>query len=379
MPGEQSIASRPRSRFAPKRRLGGVLRFGGLVVLAFASIAVSPADDQLKAGRHFERKPAFVVPDDRSGDDPCDEKTPPDAVRANADDIETIVLTADAKPAANARVVAASAGSRVLLDNGKIDRFSRYPSHWRTDRNGRFFAPTSHADAWLVVMHSGGYAVYKPAAQAKHRNIVLDPWCRVEGRYRNGTLPAAGTRLMILRHDLDRQPKNGPRLLMTFDATTGSDAHFLFERVPAGRGWIRADEWFMHGATDSGMASCYVIGAEFPAGKTVHVDVCPTGRSIVGSLQMPARLEKEAEWRLAKIQLHASRLRGVNGHSYFVAIVNNKGQFRIDEVPPDEYTLFVVGIVRSRPRVLEKKITVPRAAGAVALPLELGVLTLPEQ
>ncbi len=376
---EQSKASQGPICFAPKRWLRTGFEFGGFVVLTFAVIATAPANDPPQAGRRFERKPSGAVPFDHSEEDASDMRTPPDAVRANTDDIETIVLTADAKPAANARIVAAAAGSQVLLSNGEVHRFSRYPFRWRTDRKGRFYAPANQADAWLVVTHAAGYAVYKPAAQAKHRNIVLDPWSRVEGRYRSGTSSVAGARLMILRHDSVRRAENGPRFLMTFEATTGPDGNFLFERVPAGRGWIRADEEFLRRANDSGMASSYVVGAEFPAGKAVHVDVRSTGRSVVGSLQLPQGLEKEVEWRFAKIQLHASRLRGIDGHPYFFAIVNNKGQFHIDDVPADEYTLAVVAIVGSRPRVLEKTVTVPRAEGAVALPIELGVLTLPEK
>jgi hypothetical protein len=376
---DQPNTSRARSRFEPKWRLRTAFRFAVLIVLTLAGIARSLAYDQPQAGRHFERESNIGVPHDRSGDDASDEKTPADAVRANADDIETIVLTADAQPAANARIIAASAGTNVLLTNGELDRFSSYPFRWRTDRKGRFYAPATQANAWLVVTHPAGSAIFKPAARAKHRNIMLDPWCRVEGRYRSGTLPAAGAHLMILRHDAVRLTKNGPRFLMTFEATTGPDAHFMFERVPVGNGWIRADERFLHRAAESGMASSYVVGARFPAGKTVHVDVRSTGRSIVGSLQMPPGLQKEAEWRFAKIQLHASRFRGIRGHSYFFAIVNDKGQFRIDDVPPDEYLLSVVAIVQSRPSVLEKTITLQSADGAVAPPVDLGVLVLPEK
>jgi hypothetical protein len=376
---EQSNTSRASSCFAPQWRFRSVFCFAGFVVLAFAGIAASLANDQPQAGRHFAREPNFVVPQADSGDDASDEKAPPDAVRANADDIETIVLTADAQPAANARIVAASVGSEVLVTNGKFDRFSSYPFHWRTDRKGRFYAPASQADAWLAVMHPAGYAVYKPAAQAKHRNIVLDPWSRVEGRFRSGSLPAAGTRLMIARPDINRRVKGEPLFLMTSEATTGSGGQFLFERVPAGKGWISADDRIMHRATDSGMASTYVVRAQFLAGKTVHVDVATTGRSIIGSLQMPPGLEKEAEWRFAKIQLHANRLLGTRGHPHFFAIVNNKGLFRLDDVPPDEYTLTIVAVVGSRVRSLEKTFSVPRAEGAVASPLDLGVLTLPEK
>jgi hypothetical protein len=94
---------------------------------------------------------------------------------------------------------------------------------------------------------------------------------------------------------------------------------------------------------------------------------------------MPPGLEKEAEWRFAKIQLHANRLLGTRGHPHFFAIVNNKGLFRLDDVPPDEYTLTIAAVVGSRVRSLEKTFSVPRAEGVIALPLDLGVLTVPEK
>ena len=230
----QSIVSRSRGRFAPSWRLRPVLPFAAFVLLTFADVARSQTNDSPRVGRHFARESAFDAPDQRSAEDASDAKTPGDAVRVNADDIETTVLTADAKPAVNARVVAASAGADVLLTNGEFDRFSGYPFHWRTDAYGRFYTPASQKDAWLMVMHSAGYAVYKPATQAKHRNVVLDPWSRVEGRYRSSTLPATGVRLMILRHNAAQRLANGPRFLMTFEATTGAEGRFAFERVPAG-------------------------------------------------------------------------------------------------------------------------------------------------
>jgi hypothetical protein len=358
------------------RMLRLAITLGASIAVALDPAAICSADDVPKAGTRHAPEPSFDAPYERSGRDAGDEKTPPDAVRANADDIETIVLTAEGQPAANARVVAASAGSEVLMTNGEFDRFSDYPFRWRTDRTGRFYAPASQADAWLVVTHSAGYAVYKPAAQAKHRNIVLDPWSRVEGRFRSTSLPAAGTRLMINR---SRQLKGAPRFVMTFEVTTGPDGQFVFERVPAGRGSISADERFIHRAADSRMASCCVVWAQFAAGKTVHVDLAPTGRSIIGSIHMPPGFENKAEWQYAKVRLHNDRSRGISGRPHFFAIVNNKGQFRIDDIPPDEYTLTIAALVGSRLRDLEKKITVPRAEGAAALPIELGILTLPEK
>jgi hypothetical protein len=357
------------------RMLRLAITLGALVAVALDPAASCSADDAPKAGTRHAPQPSFDAPYDRSGDDPSDAKTPPDAVRANADDIETIVRTAEGQPAANARIVAASAGSEVVMTNGLFDRFASYPFHWRTDDYGRFYAPANQAEAWLVVTHPAGYAVYKPAA-AKHRNIVLDPWCRVEGHFRSTSLPAAGTRLMINR---SRQLKGAPRFVMIFEATTGPDGKFVFERVPAGRGSISADERFVHRVADSGMASGCVVWAQFAAGKTVHVDLAPTGGSIIGSIQMPPGFETKAEWQYAKVHLHNDRSRGISGRPHFFAIVNNKGQFRIDDIPPDEYTLTIAALVGSRLRDMEKKITVPRAEGTVALPIELGVLPLPEK
>jgi hypothetical protein len=166
---------------------------------------------------------------------------------------------------------------------------------------------------------------------------------------------------------------------MTFEATTGRDGQFVFARVPAGRDMIRADETFMRRTTDSGTASCCVVWEQFAGGKTVHVDLAPTGRSIIGSVQMPPGFEKKAEWRYAKVRLHNDRSRGISGRPHFFAIVNNKGQFRIDDVPPDEYTLTVAAPVGSRLRALETQVTLSRAEAAVAAPLDLGVLTLPDK
>ena len=115
-----------------------------------------------------------------------------------------------------------------------------------------------------------------------------------------------------------------------------------------------------------------------PLGKTVRVNAGGNGRSVTGSLRPPANLSRPLFWNFAL--LYADSESGDDGpHRQFSAIVTRDGRFRIDDMPPGEYSLaisfsrFDVGYLD------EVSFSIPeKDTGAAAKPIDLGVLTLHE-
>ena len=53
------------------------------------------------------------------------------------------------------------------------------------------------------------------------------------------------------------------------------------------------------GATE--VTSSCMIPAEFPAGKTVHIDLGGTGRAVVGKLRPPDGFKEKVRWNFALV------------------------------------------------------------------------------
>ena len=205
-----------------------------------------------------------------------------------------------------------------------------------TDEAGRFHFPAQDKDFQLVITHPSGFAHIKSTPEWTARIIRLEPWSRVEGTFRIGKAPAANVPIEIDVGRLDSYGPDVPNIFTQHQATTGPDGRFVFERVIPGNGRIGRRITFMvdEGATE--VASGYMIGAEFPSGKTVHIDLGGTGRPVVGRLQPPEGFTGKVRWNFA-----GHHGRGRREEPDYTVTVDREGKFRIDDVPAGEYLLSV--------------------------------------
>ena len=197
--------------------------------------------------------------------------------------IDARVVTPDNRPAAGARIALGVAGSQIWVENGNIDDGLTYCRREATDAEGRFRFPPQDADFQIVITHPSGYAHIKSGpAWESGRTIRLEPWARVEGTFRIGPTPVANVPLSIDVPGLDSYGKDVPSIHAVHYVTTEPGGRFVFDRVVAGPGRIgrRIDRHMDHGATE--VTSACAIGANFPGGKTVHIDLGGSGRPVVG-------------------------------------------------------------------------------------------------
>jgi protocatechuate 3,4-dioxygenase beta subunit len=288
------------------------------------------------------------------------------------------VVTPRNDPAAGAKVALGLPESQICVQNGDIDDSSTVCARADTDESGRFHFAAQDQDFQLVITHPSGFALVKSTRDWELTRIIhLEPWCRVEGTFKIGKSPAANVPLEVDVPRMNLFGQGEPKVFAQHRSTTGPDGQFVFERVIPGTGRIGRRITFMvnEGATE--VTSAYMVPAEFPAGKTVHFDLGGTGRAVVGRLQPSERFLGEVRWNFAEITVQSVATDPHSISPYFTATVDRDGRFRIDDVPPGEYSLRVDFMRDNAGHLRNCRFTVPPIDGASASqPVDLPVLTL---
>jgi beta-lactamase regulating signal transducer with metallopeptidase domain/protocatechuate 3,4-dioxygenase beta subunit len=292
-------------------------------------------------------------------------------------DIVAKVVTPNNLPAAGAKVALGIAGSQIHVNNGDLDDGLTFCARTVSDDSGGFHFPAEDKDSQLVITHPAGFAHIRATPESSARIIRLEPWSRVEGTFRVGKTMVANASIEIDVHRLDPYGRDGPRIFSQHRATTGPDGRFVFERVIPGTGQIGRRIIFnmREGATEA-TSSC-TIGANFPGGKTVHIDLGGTGRLVVGRLQPAEGFTGKVRWIFAGIMVMPEAAERRANWPYFTASVDRDGRFRIDDVPAGRYSMDVSFMREDAGQLRNHRFDVPPLANDRAEPpIDLGVLRL---
>ena len=201
----------------------------------------------------------------------------------------------------------------------------------------------------------------------------------MEGTFRIGKMPAANVPITIGVESLRSHGNDVPSIFTHHEVTSGPDGRFVFERVIAGRGRIGRELRMTSKDGAAEVASSCMIAADFPGGKTVHIDLGGIRSSGRRQAATAGGTREKIRWNLALVVAASEgaevRLEGV----YSTATVDRDGRFRIDDLPAGDYGLaasldqeggghFQLG---------GHRFTVPSAKeGESAQPVDLGTLTL---
>lgn len=254
-------------------------------------------------------------------------------------DVVAKVVTPRNAAAVGAKIALGIVGSQIHVRNGEVSDIQTYASRTVSGADGRFHFPAQDGNFELVITHPEGFALIKSGPDWSARIVRLEPWARVEGIYRVGKNPAAGAPIEIDVSRLESFGDGVPRMFSQHLATTGPDGRFVFERVIPGKGRIGRRIIFMvnEGATE--VTSSCRIAAEFPAGKTVHIDLGGAGRPVIGRLEPRAGFTGKPRWNFASIRAMPAGAADDPDRPYFRVTVDRDGRFRIDDVPPGRYSL----------------------------------------
>ena len=295
-----------------------------------------------------------------------------------AKDIVAKVVTPQNVSAIGAKVALGIAGSQININNGDIDDGSTYSSRQTTDETGRCQFPPQDRKFQLVITHASGFAHIRSTPDWELTRIIhLEPWSKVEGTFRIGKAPAINVPLSLDVSRVQSYGEDVPSIFNTHYVTTGPGGRFVFERVIPGTGWIgrRLMLTVNEGATD--VTSSCTIAAEFPAGKTVHIDLGGNGRAVIGKLVPADGLRDKVRWSFAMVSVRSVANEDRSKNPHFTATVDRDGTFRIDDMPTGDYVLDVSFQRDDAGHLLNYRFNVPPQEGVrAAEPVDLGPLKL---
>lgn len=339
-------------------------------------------------------------------------------------DLAPVVLMPDGKPAVGAKVALGLEGTQIMLKNGEFTQQTFAEIH-PTDDEGRVRFPAQSGPYQLIITHPQGYAQVAATANEVQKSIQLEPWCQVEGIYLIGQ--TAGKNLPMAIHYYPRSATGGASLCFQQETSTDQEGRFHFDRVIPGKGRVGRELVMMVNEGAAAVASTRMEYVEFPAGKTVNVQIGGSGRPVTGRLQVPSRLTSEQAailWKFTTLfvlspqteiasgfqpdpadddstaqKKYQQWLDSPAGHEWnarylaaesirerlpgFRTTVSHDGQFRIEDVPAGTYELrSMMGsppssseLRKSSEGIYHIRFTVPEISGGSSRePLELGTL-----
>ncbi len=252
------------------------------------------------------------------------------------------VVTPDFKPASGAKVALGVGDAQIGVVQGEISDSWTYAPRRNTDADGRFDFPAQDKDFHLVITHPSGYAHIASTDEWNTVKVIrLQPWSRVEGTFRIGREPAPNVPLWVEAPGQHPSGKSLRIIINQYEATTGPDGKYVFERVIPGGGGIgrRLMLTVDDGALD--VTSSTMIPVQFTAGETIRLDLGGTGRAVVGRLQPPEGFNGRVRWSFALVTVKPEAAGEREASPSFTATIGRDGSFRIDDMPEGDYSLTV--------------------------------------
>ncbi len=289
------------------------------------------------------------------------------------------VVTPRNLPAVGARVALGVAGSQINIKNGEFEPFSTLCAREAADETGRFDFPAQDENFQIVIIHPSGFAHIRSNPDWESIKIIhLEPWSRVEGTFRVGKKLAPNVPITLDVNRLDESGRVvGPRYSLHYETATGPDGRFVFDRVIPGKGWLGRHFTLTEDEGATEVTSSFTIAADFPAGKTAHIDLGGTGRAVVARLQPPEGSKQNVRWNFALVAVQSVPPLESGNVPRFVATVDRDGSFRIDDVPAGDYSLSVQFQRDAPGQLLDHRFKVSSQEGDLAAqPVDLGTLRL---
>jgi hypothetical protein len=280
--------------------------------------------------------------------------------------IEGTVLLPDGRPAEGASVALKKAGKRLNLRDGRLAGAPN-DNIGITGAAGHFVLPSDADATALFAAHAAGLgkiATNIIIISGGTCRIDLQPWGRIEGEFKIGSLP--GTNVAI-------ELASSGDLSYSSGTTTDSAGRFTFTDVPPGELRINRRHPQGNGTILSTMLSQVMV----KPGEVARVALGGTGRAIVGKVVVMPPGEK-VDWSLVQMSARA------NNH-YYVPSLAGDGSFRVEDIPAGACQLSVDARERSTGLSpfavvgeVERDVLVPEMPGGRSdEPLDVGTIEVP--
>lgn len=311
-----------------------------------------------------------------------------------------IVKNSAGEPVEGAELVVLGRGF-VFLAQGSFRNYDPKRQFTRSDAEGRFELANFLQDAQVIAVHKEhGYAEAALGEFSEGGELILQPWAAVKIQLKLGSRDAGPG------HAVTLIPINGERGQFYYDHNvfrkeTDENGRAKIEFVPPGQ---RQLAWLIPFGEQSFRWTQQTRFSVVP-GETKQVQIGGTGRPIIGQLATsdpervvdwkqglhhlsnwprPPRFRTQEEfiaWRKSPEVLEAHK-----NHRTFAMQVAEDGSFRIEDVPPGDYTLQVnltepnsdgFSMGRSIGSLVYDVTVEEIPGGQTDEPLDLGTLTVP--
>lgn len=294
-----------------------------------------------------------------------------------------IVLTPTGEPAAGATLVVCGLQKLAQMNHpGKLVTGPRGSGTTSVvaDAQGRFRLPNEHAPEVVVVAHPLGFGEVPFSQMTSATAITLQPWGRIEGTALAGHRPLVQETIRLT--GMQRRTDSYPRVSVYLAATTDAEGRFVFDTVPPGE-WKVQRELNKFPSGTAGIrfpAYSHGVPLQVGAGETATVTLGGAGQPIIGRVVSADSIGADV-WTENSIALilkvpspdaphppqpsdrGSSKESQAANHAYlerslaywnsdtglaqrrlqreYRAMFAADGTFRIDDVPPGDYTVKV--------------------------------------
>jgi peroxiredoxin len=337
--------------------------------------------------------------------------------------ISGVVQLADGSVVSNATVVLVDRSDSASMDRPPELRRNSGGEFQRSNARGQFeFAPKLEPHT-IVAAHALGFAEVRASNVVATGKVVLQTWGRLKGvvRVGKGVEPDQSVIVQSGNWRYGEEGRFSPPLYLSIKADLGQDGSFSFDRVPPGE--RRASLQIKLNDRDSSRstANSHGTSVEIQPGKMAEVVIGGSGRPVIGRMTVLGGSPEDVDWRRDQHTLQmqmdiptnippplmtgnmsdeerrrahqqynervAAFMRTPEGRAMerkqrnYVLRFETNGTFRIDNVDPGNYYLYVSLTNPDRPDnyyehigSLNKNVTIPSApASKPDEPFDLGL------
>ena len=262
----------------------------------------------------------------------ADSETWIDFALAKAAPIGGVVFTPNGQPAAGATLAVRGQSEWVQMKAPGQLQFGGYTTATgaTADERGAFqLSPAYNAD-FVDIAHGEGFIEIPFSRFTSNTLIRLQPCGRIEGRALLGGKPLVNKRIFA-SGIMDRAPRVG----LSYNPKTDENGHFVFETVPPGEWRVQREISEPPSTGKVGLRVVYYTHAAFTsvrAGETATVVLGGSGQAVSGKAL--ASSVGSVVWRE-----NCVALTGTDPIREYRGMFAGDGSFKIEDVPPGEYTL----------------------------------------
>jgi len=192
------------------------------------------------------------------------------------------------------------------------------------DEQGRVILPQPATNLYIVAANKSGFGWLPSGAITNGAALVLYPWARIEGTWKNRNRPMAGETLE-LSIDRDLYP-TGPIRISHMETRTDADGHFVFTNVPPLKLQIKR-------------MGLLIASLDLTSGGTKDLEIDTHGRTVLGKVIAGNGFSTNID--LADFSGTFNSAVSAQGRTKqtmnFQASSN--GSFEMDPVEPGDYTI----------------------------------------